>query len=73
MKHAPVDRTVFQGSPVDVNGQYQPNVNSISICAGLLRHPYFNPNYPTAVNYGGLGVVAGHELTHGFDDRGVQW
>lgn len=53
--------------------RYAPSYNSISYSAGILNPPFFHPQYPAAVNYGAIGVVMGHELTHGFDDGGVQW
>uniref|UniRef100_A0A914WL01 Endothelin-converting enzyme 1 n=1 Tax=Plectus sambesii TaxID=2011161 RepID=A0A914WL01_9BILA len=70
---AGADRTDFAGAPGTVNAWYQPELNSITFPAGILQPPYFHENFPASINYGGLGVVAGHELTHGFDDQGVQW
>ncbi|CAI2323447.1 unnamed protein product [Caenorhabditis sp. 36 PRJEB53466] len=67
------DRTDFLGQPGTVNAWYQPELNSITFPAGILVPPYFHPKWPPSVNYGGMGLVAGHELTHGFDDQGVQW
>ncbi|RCN52359.1 hypothetical protein ANCCAN_01401 [Ancylostoma caninum] len=67
------DRHDFLGQPATVNAWYMPELNSITFPAGILQPPYFHPLWPTSVNYGGLGVVAGHELIHGFDDQGVQW
>ncbi|KAF1765822.1 hypothetical protein GCK72_005775 [Caenorhabditis remanei] len=70
---AMTDRTDFLGQPGTVNAWYQPELNSITFPAGILVPPYFQPNWPPSINYGGMGLVAGHELTHGFDDQGVQW
>uniref|UniRef100_A0A1I7X7K4 PHM7_cyt domain-containing protein n=1 Tax=Heterorhabditis bacteriophora TaxID=37862 RepID=A0A1I7X7K4_HETBA len=69
----PADRTDFLGQPGVVNAWYQPELNSITFPAGILQPPYYHAKWPVSINYGGLGVVAGHELTHGFDDEGVQW
>jgi predicted metalloendopeptidase len=68
-----VNRADFSGSPAIVNAWYQPQYNSITFPAGILNPPFFEADFPAAVNYGGMGVVMGHELTHGFDDQGVQW
>ncbi|GMT13848.1 hypothetical protein PFISCL1PPCAC_5145, partial [Pristionchus fissidentatus] len=69
----PVDRTDFSGPAAITNAWCQPGMNSITLPGGILHAPFYDFNYPAAVNYGGLGVIAGHELTHGFDDEGVQW
>ncbi|PAV84793.1 hypothetical protein WR25_17793 [Diploscapter pachys] len=71
--NGPADRHDFLGQPGTVNAWYQPELNSITFPAGILVPPYFNPQWPSSINYGGMGLVAGHELTHGFDDGGVQW
>uniref|UniRef100_A0A914XHS7 Endothelin-converting enzyme 1 n=1 Tax=Plectus sambesii TaxID=2011161 RepID=A0A914XHS7_9BILA len=70
---SPVDRNFFEMSPALVNAWYQPERNSISFPLAILNPPFYSADYPTALNLGGLGMVIGHELTHGFDDEGVQW
>ena len=67
---APVDRGDWFMSPHIVNAQYNASGNEIILPAGILQPPFFDPNADDAVNYGGIGVVIGHEITHGFDDRG---
>ncbi|GMS99785.1 hypothetical protein PENTCL1PPCAC_21960, partial [Pristionchus entomophagus] len=67
------DRKDFLGQTAVVNAWYDPELNSITFPAGILQQPYFDVDYPAGLNYGGIGIVAGHELTHGFDDEGVQW
>ncbi|GMR58179.1 hypothetical protein PMAYCL1PPCAC_28374, partial [Pristionchus mayeri] len=69
----PTDRTDFSGPAAITNAWYQPEMNSITFPGGILHAPFYDVDYPAAMNYGGLGVIAGHELTHGFDDEGVQW
>ncbi|GMS99023.1 hypothetical protein PENTCL1PPCAC_21198, partial [Pristionchus entomophagus] len=73
MNGASADRTDFSGPAAITNAWYQPEMNSITFPGGILSVPFYDPNYPAAINYGGLGVIGGHELTHGFDDEGVQW
>ncbi len=70
---APVDRTEWLMSPALVNAYYWPNTNGITFPAGILQPPYFDANGDFAANYGGIGAVIGHEITHGFDDQGSQF
>ncbi|OGV49759.1 MAG: metallopeptidase, partial [Legionellales bacterium RIFCSPHIGHO2_12_FULL_42_9] len=67
----PVDRNEWSMSPQTINAYYDPSMNSITILAGILQPPFFDPNAPAAVNYGAIGFVIGHEMTHGFDDQGA--
>ena len=69
----PVDKSDWEMSPPTVNAYYEPSLNSINFPAGILQPPFFHHLYPSAMNYGGIGMVAGHELTHGFDDQGRQY
>src|SRR3989449_5886531 len=69
----PVDRTDWGMTPPTVNAYYQPTMNEIVFPAGILRPPFFYANADDAVNYGGIGAVIGHEMTHGFDDQGRQY
>lgn len=66
----PVDRSEWHMSPQTVNAYYNPTTNEICFPAGILQPPFFYPNGDDAINYGGIGVVIAHELTHGFDDKG---
>ena len=66
----PVDRTEWAMSPQTVNAYYNPTTNEICFPAAILQPPFFNAEADDAVNYGGIGVVIGHEMTHGFDDQG---
>ena len=66
----PVDRTQWEMTPPTVNAYYNPNLNEIVFPAGILQPPFFDPKADDAVNYGAIGMVIGHELTHGFDDQG---
>ena len=67
----PVDRTEWGMTPPTVNAYYNPSMNEIVFPAGILQPPFFDPNADDAVNYGGIGAVIGHEMTHGFDDQGA--
>jgi predicted metalloendopeptidase len=69
----PVDKTEFGMTPPTVNASYSPPTNSITFPAGILQPPFFDPKADDAVNYGGIGTVIGHEMTHGFDDSGRQY
>ncbi|XP_069699097.1 neprilysin-1-like isoform X2 [Periplaneta americana] len=64
----PTDRTEWNTSPDVVNAYYNPQTNSITFPAGILQPPFFHKGRPEALNYGSIGVVIGHEITHGFDD-----
>jgi len=66
----PIDPDEWVMFPQTVNAGYSPLKNDITFPAGILQPPYFNPNADDAVNYGAIGVVIGHEMTHGFDDQG---
>lgn len=66
----PVDKTEWAMTPQTINAYYNPLANEIVFPAGILQAPFFDPNSSDAENYGGIGVVIGHELTHGFDDQG---
>ena len=66
----PTDPTEWGMSPQTVNAYYNPSTNEICFPAGILQPPFFNPDADDAVNYGAIGVVIGHEMTHGFDDQG---
>src|SRR5207237_86039 len=69
----PLDRTEFGMTPPTVNAYYNPAMNEIVFPAGILQPPFFNPTADDAVNYGAIGAVIGHEMTHGFDDQGAQY
>mgnify|MGYP002471124929 FL=1 len=69
----PVDRERWLMSPQTVNAYYNPSTNEICFPAGILQPPFFDPEADDAVNYGAIGVVIGHEMTHGFDDQGRQF
>jgi putative endopeptidase len=66
----PVDKTKWYMTPQTVNAYYNPSSNEICFPAGILQPPFFYMNGDDAINYGGIGVVIGHEMTHGFDDQG---
>jgi putative endopeptidase len=69
----PVDRMEWQIPPQTVNAGYNPQINEIIFPAGILQSPLFDPTADDAINYGGMGAIIGHEMTHGFDDEGRQF
>ena len=69
----PVDRSEWGLSPPTVNAYYNPTMNEIVFPAGILQPPFFDAKADDAINYGGIGTVIGHEMTHGFDDQGRQY
>ena len=69
----PVDRTEWGITTPTINAYYNPNFNEIVFPAGILQPPFFDPAADDAINYGGIGMVIGHEMTHGFDDQGAQY
>ena len=69
----PVDRSKWGMTPPTVNAYYSPVMNEIVFPAGILQFPFFHPDADDAINYGGIGAVIGHEMSHGFDDSGSQY
>jgi predicted metalloendopeptidase len=69
----PIDRSEWDMTPPTVNAYYNPEQNEIVFPAAILQPPFFNPLADDAVNYGGIGAVIGHEISHGFDDEGSQY
>lgn len=69
----PVDRMEWGMTPPTVNAYYNPTSNEIAFPAGIMQVPFFDPNADDAFNYGVMGAIIGHELTHGFDDQGAQF
>jgi endothelin-converting enzyme/putative endopeptidase len=69
----PVDRTEWLMTPPTVNAYYEPSLNEMVFPAGILQPPFYSNNVSMPINYGGIGMVMGHELTHGFDDEGRQF
>ncbi|KAK2148889.1 hypothetical protein LSH36_477g02015 [Paralvinella palmiformis] len=69
----PPERQSWSMTPATVNAYYTPTRNEIVFPAGILQAPFFDQKYPKSLNYGGMGVVMGHELTHGFDDQGREY
>ena len=68
--YQPVDKSRWFMNVHTVNAYYSPLMNEIVFPGGILQEPFFSPNYPMAYNFGGMGSVIGHEMTHGFDDQG---
>jgi putative endopeptidase len=71
--NSPVDRDEWYMNPQTVNAYYEPNLNEMVFPAGILQSPFFDPAADPAVNYGSIGAVIGHEMTHGFDDEGRKY
>ena len=69
----PTDKTEWGMTPQTVNAYYNPTTNEICFPAAILQKPFFDPDADDAVNYGGIGVVIGHEMSHGFDDQGAMF
>ena len=69
----PVDRNEWGMTPPTVNAYYNPTMNEIVFPAGILQPPFYDPKADDAINYGGMGAVIGHEVSHGFDDQGSQF
>jgi putative endopeptidase len=69
----PVDETEWHMTPPTVNAYYSPSMNDINFPAGILQPPFYDYSKDPAVNFGGIGVVIGHEMTHGFDDQGAKY
>ena len=69
----PVDKTEWGMSPQTVNAYYNPLQNEIVFPAAILQPPFFDPKADDAINYGGIGAVIGHEMTHGYDDQGSRF
>lgn len=67
----PVNKTTWIMPPSTVNAYYTPSKNQIVFPAGILQSPFFDMDNPNSLNFGGMGVVMGHELTHAFDDQGI--
>jgi putative endopeptidase len=71
--YEPLDRSLWFMNAHSVNAYYSPNLNEIVFPAGILQEPFFSPNQDIAYNFGGFGMIIGHEITHGFDDEGSKY
>lgn len=71
--HLPVDKSKWVANPAIINAYYSATKNQIIFPAGILQPPFYHANYPKSINFGGIAMVIGHELTHGFDDKGRQY
>ena len=69
----PIDKNKWSGSAFDINAYYNPESNSINFPAGILQAPFYDKNQSTEKNYGGIGVVIGHEITHAFESKGADY
>lgn len=69
----PVDKSEWHMNPQTINAYYSPSSNEICFPAGILQPPFFDPEADDAINYGAIGAVIGHEMSHGFDDQGCQF
>lgn len=69
----PLNRVDWLMNPSDVNAYYDPSMNKMVFPAGILQPPFFNKSYSAAANYGGIGMIMGHEISHGYDDQGSQF
>lgn len=72
-KMKPANKTEWEMTPPAVNAYYAPTKNQIVFPAGILQAPFYDMNYPKSLNFGAMGVVMGHELTHAFDDQGREY
>ncbi|XP_033126571.1 endothelin-converting enzyme 1-like [Anneissia japonica] len=72
-RRQPVDKSEWEMKPSEVNAYYSASTNNIVFPIGIFQRPFFGANYPMSINYGGIGMVIGHELTHGFDNEGHEF
>jgi putative endopeptidase len=71
--NAPTDRVKWEMTPQTINAYYHPSLNEVVFPAAILQPPFFNMEADDAVNYGSMGAIVGHEMTHGFDDQGRKY